>query len=383
MRLPGRPASYCRPLPVRVAAALLVPFLTFSVAAGVAAGRQSPPAPVFPGAEWQPIADPRTAGYCTPDFVEATEHVKTLPTTAAMVIVGGRVLWQYGDVEAVSYLASVRKSILATMFGRYVAGGRIRLNATLLELGIDDVNGLLPAEKDATVGDLLSARSGVYHEASNAACVGCGSTAGDPPGPRGTVPHGTYFLYNNWDFNALGTIFEQATGTNIYDAFERDFAEPLGFQDFDRAAQRKTVNLDRSAHAAYHFYLSTRDMARFGYLVLRGGQWDAQQIVPADWVKTMTSVVTPVDEMNPETYRQGPFGYGYLWWIWDGPANRDIYRGAFTGIGAIGQYITVLPELDMVIAHKTRPQRGSNAAVGRSDYLTLIDKIASTRCREP
>ena len=68
---------------------------------------------------------------------------------------------------------------------------------------------------------------------------------GDPPGPRGSVPHGTYFLYNNWDFNALGTIFEKATGENIYDAFERDSAKPMQFQDFDRAQQRKTVNRPR------------------------------------------------------------------------------------------------------------------------------------------
>ena len=265
------------------------------------------------------------------------------------------------------------------MFGKYVAEGRIRLDATLLQLGIDDVDGLLPQEKQATVADLLAARSGVYHEASNAACTGCGSTAGDPPGPRGSVARGTYFLYNNWDFNALGTIFEQATGLNIYDAFERDFARPLGFQDFDRAAQRKTVNLQKSAHAAYHFYLSTRDMARFGYLILRNGEWNGRQIVPADWVREMTTVVTPAGEMNPENYRRGPFGYGYLWWIWDGRSNEGIYRGAFTGVGAIGQFITVLPELDMVVAHKTRPGRGT-ASVGRGDYLGLIEKLAAARC---
>jgi CubicO group peptidase (beta-lactamase class C family) len=349
-------------------------------AAAPPAFTQAPAPVVFPGPEWEAISDPREAGYCTPDFADATEYVKTLPTTAAMVIIGGRVLWQYGDVESVSYLASVRKSILATMFGKYVASGRIRLDATMLELGIDDVNGLLPAEKGATVRDLLSARSGVYHEAANAACTGCGSTAGDPPGPRGTVQRGTYFLYNNWDFNALGTVFEQATGENIYNAFERDFARPLGFQDFDRDAQRKTVNLDRSVHPAYHFYLSTRDMARFGYLILRGGQWNGQQLVPSDWVKTMTTVVTPVGAMNPENYRRGPFGYGYLWWIWDGQANSGIYRGGFTGVGAIGQYITVLPELDMVVAHKTAPRRGSSVSVGRGDYLALIEKIAAARC---
>ena len=239
------------------------------------------------------------------------------------------------------------------------------------------MQGLLPEEKKATVADLLGARLGVYHPAANAACTGCGATMGDPPGPRGSTPHGTYFLYNNWDFNALGTIYEQATGRNIYDAFEQDFARPMQFQDFDRAQQRKTNNPRESSHPAYHFYLSTRDMARVGYVMLRGGDWNGRQIVSREWTRRITTVVTPVAEMNPASLRSGPFGYGYLWWIWDGPWNQGPYRGAYTGVGAIGQFITVLPALDMVVAHKTRQ---GQASVGRPEYLGLIDTIIAARC---
>lgn len=334
---------------------------------------------VFPGAEWQRVADPRTIGYCQDRLDRATVRVKTLPTTGMVVIVGGRVLWEYGDLKRVSYLASVRKSILAMLYGNYVQAGRIRLDRTMADLKIDDVEGLLPAEKEATVADLLAARSGVYHEAANAACSGCGSTAGDPPGPRGSVKHGTYFLYNNWDFNVLGTIFEQETGTNIYDAFERELAKPAGLQDFDRAAQRKTENRRASTHPAYHFYLSTRDMASVGYVMLRGGSWAGQQLVPRDWVQRMVTPVTRVADMNPESYRKGPFGYGYLWWIWDGPFSEGPYKDGYTGIGAVGQFITVLPALDMVVAHKTEPRPGG-ASVSRSDYLAVVDDIIAARC---
>jgi CubicO group peptidase (beta-lactamase class C family) len=345
----------------------------------LSAGAAQRTAPVFPGQEWERVADPRTIGYCQDRLDRATVRVKTLPTTGMVVIVGGRVLWEYGDLKRISYLASVRKSILAMLYGNYVQSGRIRLDKTMADLKIDDVDGLLSAEKEATVGDLLAARSGVYHEAANAACSGCGSTAGDPPGPRGSVRHGTYFLYNNWDFNALGTIFEQETGTNIYDAFERDLAKPAGLQDFDRAAQRKTENRRASLHAAYHFYLSTRDMARVGYVMLRGGSWAGQQLVPRDWVQRMVTPVTRVAEMNPASYRKGPFGYGYLWWIWDGPFNDGPYKNGYTGIGAVGQFITVLPELDMVVAHKTAPQAGG-ASVSRPAYLAVVDDIIAARC---
>ena len=334
---------------------------------------------VFPGAEWERVADPKAIGYCQDRLDLATARVKGLPTTGMVVIVGGRVLWEYGDLKRVSYLASVRKSILAMLYGNYVQSGRIRLDKTMADLKIDDVAGLLPAEKDATVADLLAARSGVYHDAANAACSGCGSTAGDPPGPRGTVTHGTYFLYNNWDFNVLGTIFEQETGTNIYDAFQRDLATPAGLQDFDRAAQRKSENRRASIHPAYHFYLSTRDMARVGYIMLRDGAWAGKPLVPRDWVRRMVTPVTRVGDMNPESYRKGPFGYGLLWWIWDGPFNEGPYRNGYTGIGAVGQFITVLPELDMVIAHKTEPQPGG-ASVSRPAYLAVVDAVIAARC---
>lgn len=49
---------------------------------------------------------------------------------------------------------------------------------------------------------------------------------------RGSHRPGTFWYYNNWDFNALGTIFEQASGTHIYTEFKRRIAEPLQMQDY-------------------------------------------------------------------------------------------------------------------------------------------------------
>ena len=280
---------------------------------------------------------------------------------------------QYGDVQAVSYLASVRKSVLAILFGNYVASGKIRLNKTLAALGIDDVGGLTSGEKQATIRDLLTARSGVYHPASNA-----GDDLASAP-PRGSQQPGTYFLYSNWDFNALGTIFEKETGRDIYDALESDLARPLGMQDFDRATHRKSGDARRSQHLAYHMNLSTRDMARIGYLMLRDGTWAGKQVTPRAWVHEITRVFTPVARMNPAVRRKGPWGYGYLWWVWDGPMAAGAYRGAYTGLGAVGQHITVLPVLDLVVAHKTRP--GQNRSVSHQQYLEVLDVLVQAGCR--
>ncbi len=92
-------------------------------------------------------------------------------------------------------------------------------------------------------------------------------------------------------------------------------------------------------------------MARIGYLMLREGKWNDNQVVSRSWVDEIVSVVTPFEEMNP-LERRTVFEYGYMWWLFkidDNPA----FKGAYTARGAMGQYITVLPALDMVIAHKT------------------------------
>ena len=135
------------------------------------------------------------------------------------------------------------------------------------ELGIDDLGGPTDQEREATVEDLLGAGSGVYHAASNP-----GDNLADAP-PRGSQKHGAYYWYSNWDFNALGTSFEQETGRNIYDALEAELAQPIGFEDWNRAVQVRSGDTTRSIHKAYHMHLSTRDMARVGYLMLRGGRF--------------------------------------------------------------------------------------------------------------
>ncbi|HSG47501.1 MAG TPA: serine hydrolase, partial [Longimicrobiales bacterium] len=309
----------------------------------------------FPGADWERVRGPALEGYgWSPDGLQRTFAFlrDSTNSTGVVVVDRGRVVFQFGDVEELSYLASVRKSILAMMYGKHVEDGTIDLEATLAQLGVDDIGGLLPVEREATVHHLITARSGVYHPASNG-----GDNLADAP-PRGSQTPGTYMLYNNWDFNAAGAVFEQLTGRDIYDELEEQLARPLGFQDWDRSAQRKSGDLSVSRNPAYHTWISTRDMARIGLLMLHEGNWNGRQVISRDWARRIVSVVTPLEEMNPVGRRDGYFGYGYMSWVWDGPRAVGPFEGAYTGRGAIGQWITVLPALDLVIAHKTNSVYG-------------------------
>lgn len=308
--------------------------------------KNSQPADVTELGYWQRYDKPGDAGYSESALRLLRNYLTTIDTTGMMVAVRGVILFEYGNITELSYLASCRKSVLSMLWGNHVANGEIDLDKTMSDLGITDIGGLLPIELTATVRQLITCRSGVYHEASN-----LGTSSGVPE--RGSKVPGTYFLYNNWDFNTAGFIFEQETGMNIYDALEQELAIPIGMEDFDRSMQQKSGDLTLSIYPAYHMWLSVRDMARLGHLMLKRGKWGDTRIIPTDWVSEMITVVTPPEEMNPESLRNGDFGYGIMWWLWTGPGTAEEMIGAYSAMGAYGQYITVIPNLEMVIAHKT------------------------------
>jgi CubicO group peptidase (beta-lactamase class C family) len=305
---------------------------------------------VFPGATWEYVAEDALKAYgWSKDVLEkTTSFIRDESNTTGLVVVDrGRVVYQFGDIEELSYVASVRKSILAMLYGYWVENGTIDLETKLSDLGFDDIGGLLPIEKQATIHHLITARSGVYHPASYS-----GDDLDKAP-PRGSQQPGSYMLYSNWDFNAAGAAFEHLTKRDIYDELQAQLAIPLQFEDWDRKVQQKAGDLTVSKYAAYPIIVSTRDMARMGYLMLHEGNWNGRQIVSKDWARRITSVVTPVEEMNPVDRRDGYFGYGYMWWIWDGPKAIGPFKGAYSARGAVGQWITVFPSLNLVLAHKT------------------------------
>ena len=324
------------------------------------------------GEDWVRVK-PSKYGYNPQKMREIRKFViDSMNTTGLMVIVGGECIFKFGSVDRISYIASCRKSVMAMLYGKYVENGTIDLDKSLGELGITDHGGLLPIEQRATVRHLIQARSGVYHPAANR-----GSALDNPDKvpPRGSKKPGSYYLYNNWDFNAAGTVFERLTGKSIYQALEEDLANPLGFQDWDITKQRYGGRRQKSEHLAFHIYISTRDMARLGYLMLREGEWDGKQIISKAWHKEMLTAWTSRKEVSDRAGSKSSFAYGYMWWLFK--TKTPELKGAYTARGAMGQFITVIPELDMVIAHKTDNVYGRRTPYSR--YRMLINKIIAAR----
>lgn len=158
-------------------------------------------------------------------------------------------------------------------------------------------------------------------------------------------------------------------------------AKPLGMQDFDRKKQRKNSSLPDSVHPEYAMYLSTRDMARLGALMFFDGNWNGTQVMPKGWARVLTTLVTPHHEMHPTQLhlrtRQGLWGYGMLWWVWDAPeamadAMTGPLHGAYSAMGANGQYITVLPAMEMVLAHKVDFDTDGSRQISPEEFHAIL-----------
>ncbi len=308
-------------------------FLWFSV--GPATAQQSR----YPGKIWTKAASPEAMGWSSSHLADARAFSKKIGSTAVMIVQHGVVVDEWGEVATKSPAHSVRKSLLSALIGIAVAEKKIDLTDSMTDLGIDDNEpSLTDVEKQATVGDLIKARSGIYHAALYESK---GMTASKPK--RGSSAPGTLWHYNNWDFNALGTIYRQQTGADIFEAFKHRIAVPLQMQDYVPADGEYFTGA-KSIHAAYPFRISARDLARFALLYLRKGKWRGQQLVSEDWVATSTKSHSKI----------GPGrGYGYMWWTgYDSFRHLRTKAHYYFAAGYRRQYAFVFPHLDMVVIHR-------------------------------
>jgi len=246
-------------------------------------------------------------------------------------------------------LQSVTKSVLSVAFGIAVDAGHIPPVGAeawpyFTAYGVD------PSESgraDASLEDFLTMRSGISWAAP-------GQTYEDGTHPTTvmelsdawidyvvsrpvTVEPGTRFDYNDGVSVMLGRIVHEATGQRIDAWAEEHLFEPIGIDEY----YWKTTPAGE-VDSEGGLYLTSHDLARVGYLMLRQGEWDGRQVVSADWVRASTSAVVP--DVNPANDRPDT-GYGYQWWV---PVHEDGETRIFAANGYGGQFMHVVPEHDLI-----------------------------------
>ena len=151
---------------------------------------------IYPRGAWTREAPERT-GWSAEKLQAADDVARSIGTGAYLVVHKGVVVHACGAVDQPMNLASARKSVLSILYGIAVDRHEIDINKSLTDLGTTDSGGLSDTEKQATVRELLEARSGIYHPAA----YETSEMKANRPG-RGSHPPGTFWYYNNWDFNA-------------------------------------------------------------------------------------------------------------------------------------------------------------------------------------
>ena len=326
------------------------------------------PDTILPSSDW--LAAPSDGRWNADVLAEAWAYAKTIDTSAVMVVEGGRIAASFGDIERRFMCHSMRKSFLSALYGIHVTEGRISRGSTLADLDIDDKEGLSGREKGATVLDLLSARSGIYHPT-----VYESQWMRSIKELRHSHAPGTFWCYNNWDFNALGTIYEKLIGRSLFEDFRDRIAKPIGMQDFRYDDERKDGEYAHGAetvHPAYPFRMSSRDLARFGLLFLNEGRWGDRQVVPRRWVKESTAPISEAGNAG---------AYGYMWWV----ARAGIHipgvilpEGTYSARGAGGHKMIVIPAHDIVLVHRVDTDV-KGREVKTHQFAPLLDLVLAAR----
>jgi CubicO group peptidase (beta-lactamase class C family) len=145
----------------------------------------------------------------------------------------------------------------------------------------------------------------------------------------------------NWNYSTSSTHLLSGILTKATDMSTREFAEEYLFKPL----QISCWYWHKDPHGYYcggwEMYFSPRDMARFGLLYLNKGFVDGKQIVPAEWVEESIKTHT---KLNIKLGVSKKSGYGYLWWL-----GSDLDYDYYFASGHAGQYILIIPNLDMVI----------------------------------
>jgi hypothetical protein len=313
-----------------------------------------------PGKNWKQYTSPEAAGFSKDSLGKIASYFRSVNSDGALMIVyRGNIVFTAGDPTRRFMTHSMRKSLLSALYGINIL--RIDTTKTLKELNITEVVPLNSTEQKAKVSDLLTGRSGIYLPSAYA------PRDMDKNLPeRGSHLPGTYWFYNNWDFNVLGTIFNEQTGKDLFASFEKQLAIPMEMEDFRMSDTYYRHEAERSKHPAYLFNMSSRDLARFGVLYLNKGKWDNKEIVSADWI--MASTKSHVKNLGSAFESKGSFGL--LWWITTIGGERMFYAS-----GLDGHRLCIFPDKELVIVLRT------NTYQNRSLPADYVDRMLTTILR--
>lgn len=276
------------------------------------------------------------------------EFLRRRATTALLVIKDDNIAFEkyyLGTGENDRRISwSMAKSFTVTLFGIAVEKGLIDIDAPV-EQYLPEMKG--SGYEGVPVRDVLGMSSGVRWNEDYADFNSDINRMGRILAMGGSLdeftttlvnekPSGKEFHYVSMDTHVLAMIVRRVSGKSLVDLAQQHLWSKIGLESDALWITDSTG----AAFALGGLNMRTRDYARFGRLYLNGGNWNGEQIIPAEWIKAATSPSFPHNVPGEDK-----FGYGFQWWI--GPDARP---GEFFAVGIYGQYIYVNQPEHIVIA---------------------------------
>jgi hypothetical protein len=242
--------------------------------------------------------------------------------------------WKPYSPGLIHGLQSLTKSYVTTAMGILMLEGRAELNEKI----VDILPEFLP-EKISTNLESLTIQ--------NLLCMGAGNDSmQDRTKPTWIndffaqdFPNkpGSHFYYSGVVTSVVGAVIRKKTSLGLMDYLKLRLFSKIGIN----AERLKWIeHPDGLEYGGGGLFATTEDNLRLGQLYLNGGVWQGERIISADWVKAATSKQIDTGEERAADNR---VGYGYQMWMCR-PA------GVYRFDGAKGQFVIVVPNLDMVIA---------------------------------
>jgi CubicO group peptidase (beta-lactamase class C family) len=296
-----------------------------------------------------------------------------------VIIKNGYAIAEWGETSRADMTFSVTKSFLSTVIGLMWQKGLIRdvkdLVRDYMPPGTDLFEG--PHNSKITWEHLLRQTSdwqGTLWGKADWADRPVGEKPSDWPNRKLNEP-GTFYKYNDVRVNVLALAALQVIRRPLPEVLREEIMEPIGASSTWRwygyenswidLDGRKVQSMTGGGHWGGGMFISTWDMARFGYLFLRNGKWKDRQLVSPEWI-SMARSPGPAND-----------GYGYMNWFLNSaakPAFPSAPRTSVTFQGNGSNIIYIDWDNDLVVVVRWIRQAAFDDFIGH-----VLDAVKAPR----
>ncbi|WP_276569622.1 serine hydrolase domain-containing protein [Cytobacillus firmus] len=154
---------------------------------------------------------------------------------------------------------------------------------------------------------------------------------------------GSTFQYNSSNSHLLSAIIKQVSGTSTAAFAEKHIFDPLGIKKYTWVSDPQGIH-----GGGFSMSMSLEDMRKIGMLLLYNGNYLSKQLISANWIAQSKSPFKHV-----EAGSHGAYGYGYQLWTFES-SDSDNPIDFYFASGLFGQYIFIVPKLEVVAAVKSQ-----------------------------